>query len=117
MERHTTAKPITDVYEICDAGKYKSLFDITWNRTFQKANAMLFPGKVFAASSVPAFTTDVDDISTRKIYLQDGVVNSWGTYYHEAIQHFNIPAPLHAATIRVAGMLLLHFLKHLFFFR
>jgi hypothetical protein len=95
-----TAKPITDVYEICDAGKYRSLFDITWNRTFQKANAMLFPGKVFAAGSVPAFTTDVDDISTRKIYLQDGVVNSWGTYYHEAIhylQHRDL-YPLYYAT-------------------
>jgi len=80
-------KPATDIYVICDAAKYKSFFDITWNRTFKKANAAIFAGRDVPASDVPAFTTDVADISTRKIYLQDGVIESWGTYYHEAVHY------------------------------
>lgn len=84
-------KPISEIYEICDAGKYKALFDITWNRTFKKANMLVFGGRDVPASAVPAFTTDVADIATRKIYLQDGVIESWGTYYHEAIHYLQHP--------------------------
>mgnify|MGYP001159105628 FL=1 len=85
------AKPISDIYEICNATKYKAMFDITWNRTFKKANAAIFGGVDIPASSVPAFTTDVADIASRKIYLQDGVIKSWGTYYHEAIHYLQHP--------------------------
>ena len=80
-------KPITDIYEICDATKYKALFDITWGRTFKKANTVVFGGRDVPASDVPAFTLDVEDVPSRKIYLQDGVIKSWGTYYHEAIHY------------------------------
>jgi hypothetical protein len=80
-------KPITDVYEICDPARYKTRFDITWGRTFQKANAVVLAGRTLQAADVPAFTLDVEDVLSRKIYLQDGVVKSWGTYYHEAIHY------------------------------
>jgi hypothetical protein len=95
-----TGKPIEDIYEICDPATYASKFDLTWARTFKKANAVLFPGKVFAAANVPAFTSDEPALARRKIYLQDGVMNSPGTYWHEAIhylQHRDI-YPLFYAT-------------------
>ncbi|MGF1626436.1 MAG: hypothetical protein ACFCVH_16260 [Alphaproteobacteria bacterium] len=84
-------KPIGDIYEICNATRYKALFDITWNRTFEKANRMVFAGRTITAAMVPAFTTDVADIATRKIYLQDGVIESWGTYWHEAVHYLQHP--------------------------
>ena len=76
------AKPVNEIYEICAPDRYKAMFDLTWNRTFKKANAMIFGGR-----DVPAFTLDVAKVTDRKIYLQDGVIESWGTYYHEAIHY------------------------------